>query len=54
MEKAELPEIPLVLLVVKCELGQVLTGAEITGRISGKEEAAEGCGQELGSWCLGA
>lgn len=39
VERAELPEISLVLFVVKCELGQVLTGAEITADLLGGFQA---------------
>ena len=55
MEKAELSEISVVVFIVKCELGQVLTGVEIPadflGELQGKEKAAEGCGPELGLCC---
>lgn len=39
MEKAELHEISLVLFIVKCELGQVLTGAEIPADFLGGFQA---------------
>lgn len=39
MEKAGLPEPPLVLFVVKCELCQVLPGAEVTADFLGGFQA---------------
>lgn len=39
MEKAGLPELPLVLFAVKCELCQVLTGAEVTAEFLGAFQA---------------
>jgi len=50
-------ELSVVVVIVKCELGQALVGVEIPadllGGLLGKEKAAEGCGAELGLhwWC---
>lgn len=52
MEKAELPEISMALLIVKCGLGAHggRYSADLLGGLQSKK-AAKGSGHELGSCC---